>query len=263
MTIEDFCRSLQPATRKLEGKFLKLVIPGAPRTKKNSAQLFTGVTDSWVAQVIAYFGQVKATDIRTWIEAWKANYLGMDNPPGLFDAQEDLIKAWLREDEDGPKRPHPTLLPSEPYRKWHAAAWRSSAELLESLRLFFPITEPVHVRALFYADADRGDLINYEEALADFLEDAGVVEDDAQCLNWDGSRLLVDHANPRIELWIAEHSPISDTAMFVPTMRAIVDAGPGPLPPDSACVDDDAPGHRKLVTVYSNPKKENGNDSCE
>lgn len=251
MTIEDFRRSLQPATQTLNGRFLKLIIYGPPRTKKNSAQLFTGVTDSWVAQVIAYFGQVKARDIRTWIEVWKSNYLGMDNPPGLFDAQADQVKEWLREDEGIPKRPHPTLLPSEPYRKWHAAAWRGAGELLESLRPYFPIVHPVHIRALFFADADRGDLINYEEALADFLEDAGVLEDDCLALNWDGSRLLVDRDSPRIELWIAEHHPMSDTGMFLPSMRDVVAAGPGPLPPDHATVNEAPIGPRKLLSMYN------------
>lgn len=59
---------------------------------------------------------------------------------------------------------------------------------------------PVNVRALFYRDANRGDAVGYYQALADALEAAGVVENDRLCVSWDGSRLLLDRARPRIEV---------------------------------------------------------------
>lgn len=63
-----------------------------------------------------------------------------------------------------------------------------------------PVLMPVNVRALIYRDANRGDAVGYYQAIADALEAAGVVENDRLCVSWDGSRLLKDAANPRVEI---------------------------------------------------------------
>jgi len=63
-----------------------------------------------------------------------------------------------------------------------------------------PVSVPVNVRALIYRDANRGDAVGYYQAIADALEAAGVVENDRLCVSWDGSRLLVDRARPRVEI---------------------------------------------------------------
>jgi Holliday junction resolvase RusA-like endonuclease len=55
-------------------------------------------------------------------------------------------------------------------------------------------------RAMFYRDANRGDLIGYMQALADALEAAGIVENDRLIVSWDGTRMLTDKANPRVEV---------------------------------------------------------------
>ena len=62
------------------------------------------------------------------------------------------------------------------------------------------IITPVNVRALVYRAANRGDLVNYLQAIADALEAAGVVENDRLIVSWDGSRLLLDRKRPRVEL---------------------------------------------------------------
>ena len=62
--------------------------------------------------------------------------------------------------------------------------------------------KPMHVRALVYRDADRGDLTGYEQAIGDALEARGVIPNDKWIKSWDGTRLLKDAANPRVELLI-------------------------------------------------------------
>ena len=61
-------------------------------------------------------------------------------------------------------------------------------------------TTPVKCRALVYRDANRGDLIGYLQAIADALEEARVVQNDRLIVAWDGSRMFVDKANPRVEI---------------------------------------------------------------
>lgn len=96
-------------------------------------------------------------------------------------------------------------LPSKPYQRWE-----KDAVLMQKGRVVAPtaaIRIPVQVCARFFRDARRGDLLGYEDALADYLEKRGVVADDVLIQSWDGSRLDVDRVNPRIELTI---TPLED-----------------------------------------------------
>ena len=64
-----------------------------------------------------------------------------------------------------------------------------------------PMTVPRYLAncmATFYRDAERGDATGYYQGLADVLQEIGVVTDDKHLTQWDGSRLLVDKANPRV-----------------------------------------------------------------
>jgi hypothetical protein len=89
-----------------------------------------------------------------------------------------------------------------------------------------PIEGDLRVHALFYRDADRGDLNGYQQALGDFLQEArpnrqdlldlaagrkkrtlkrdgtGIICDDSQIKSWGDSELFVDRENPRIEVTI-------------------------------------------------------------
>ena len=71
-------------------------------------------------------------------------------------------------------------------------------------RLGFPAGRgmPVSLRALVYRERNVGDLGNYLAAICDALERAGVVENDRLIQSFDGSRLLLDKARPRVELEI-------------------------------------------------------------
>lgn len=87
------------------------------------------------------------------------------------------------------------VLPSAAFRKWEVAAHRSVRGMK-----YLPIHEPVSCRALFYRDRLSGDATGFYQALGDFLQNAGFIVNDKQIEHWDGSRLLKDATNPRIEV---------------------------------------------------------------
>lgn len=57
----------------------------------------------------------------------------------------------------------------------------------------------VNCHATFFRDANRGDAVGYYQALADALQESGILQNDAQIVSWDGSRLMKS-AEPRIEV---------------------------------------------------------------
>lgn len=63
-----------------------------------------------------------------------------------------------------------------------------------------PLAHQVSLRALVYREKDTGDLGNYLAAVCDALERAGIVANDKLIRSFDGSRLLIDRVNPRVEL---------------------------------------------------------------
>lgn len=91
-------------------------------------------------------------------------------------------------------------VPSQACTDWTEAAvlqLRAQNRLVQGT---WPYESRVNVRALIYRDANRGDAVGYYQAIADALEAAGVVEDDKLCVSWDGSRMFVDKARPRVEI---------------------------------------------------------------
>lgn len=99
----------------------------------------------------------------------------------------------------------PKVLPSLAYEEWEAAALRECVGIKSKLRaagVELPIVHPVGVEALIYRERNVGDLSNYLEAVADMLQAAGIIQDDKQIEDWDGSRRLKDSANPRVEIFI-------------------------------------------------------------
>ena len=63
-------------------------------------------------------------------------------------------------------------------------------------------TLTINCTAFFYRDARRGDAVGYYQGLADVLQELEIIPDDKQIVSWDGSRLFVDSARPRVELWL-------------------------------------------------------------
>lgn len=98
-------------------------------------------------------------------------------------------------------------------------AWaKEAASQLKAQHLIGPIIGPVHVVARVYRDRATGDLVNYLQAIGDVLESPTekqkrskspppkgcVIVNDSQIVSWDGSRLLKDKHNPRVEIEISE-----------------------------------------------------------
>lgn len=118
------------------------------------------------------------------------------------------------------------VMPSELYREWFTAAMVYAMPIRHALQrsgIVLPISVPVQVTAIFYRERLAGDLLGYEQALADWLQaprfsktsrdkwgrpkqsrdGAGIITDDALIESWDGSRLAKDADYPRIELKIS------------------------------------------------------------
>ena len=100
------------------------------------------------------------------------------------------------------------VLPSAAWRRWVKLARIQVCDQPPTVGGTWFLTgwrrERVACRALFYRDADRGDLIGYMQGLADLLENCGILANDRQIISWDGSRLLKDAAHPRVEVTLEE-----------------------------------------------------------
>ena len=111
------------------------------------------------------------------------------------------------------------VLPSDTYEQFALECMWFRGSLRQAIKFPLPITGPVAVKATFYRAGDYGDLLGYEQALADVLQaetwskpkpgqvpkklrdGLGLIVDDKQIRSWDGSRLEI--GNPRIEIEIA------------------------------------------------------------
>ena len=88
--------------------------------------------------------------------------------------------------------------PSDPFRQFE----KDALPQLKVKRPRRPIAVPVWVRATFYRERATGDWNGFTQALGDILEKAEVIENDRLIVHWDGTRLLKDARNPRVELEI-------------------------------------------------------------
>lgn len=88
----------------------------------------------------------------------------------------------------------PKVLPSAAWLAW-LDALRETGQLPDREPL---PDRPYHCRATFYRDADRGDLVGFQQGLADVLEEGGVLSNDKWIRSWDSTRLEVDRACPRV-----------------------------------------------------------------
>ena len=117
--------------------------------------------------------------------------------PGAPRTKKNRGKIWKRGSRT-------VIRPAEPWLRWRDAVagegvlvngkrhWGVSPTLLP--------TGDWNAAAHFYRDRAAGDAVGYYQGVADVLEELGVVANDRQLVSWDGSRLFVDRANPRVEL---------------------------------------------------------------
>ena len=118
----------------------------------------------------------------------------------------------------------PKILPSLAFEEWQADAIRQCMLIkpkLVAVGVELPIVHPVGIEALFYlAPTKEGrmrldcpDLSNLMEAVADMLQEAGILQDDRLIADWDGSRRLL--GEPRVEIFITilEEIPVQESLL--------------------------------------------------
>lgn len=95
----------------------------------------------------------------------------------------------------------PLVIQSKQSRVWENTA---ILQLQSAWRGRPPLTGPVSMAARVYRARAVGDIGNFLAAICDAIERAGVVVNDKQIVNFDGSRLDVDRVNPRVEVVLTE-----------------------------------------------------------
>lgn len=102
------------------------------------------------------------------------------------------------------------LLPSKSYKEFEkdVCSW-----VKLNMNEIEPISSPVNMACRFYKDKDyRSDLPGYLQAICDALVKANVFTDDNHKIicSTDGSEVLLDRKNPRIEIEITKLERIED-----------------------------------------------------
>ena len=98
------------------------------------------------------------------------------------------------------KTGRPFISPSKAFKQYERAAMRYLPQTPK-------IAQAVNVKCLFYMDTRRRvDLTNLLEAIDDILVKYRVIEDDGYNIvqSHDGSRVLFDKFNPRVEIYITD-----------------------------------------------------------
>jgi len=126
----------------------------------------------------------------------------------------------------GKRTGFPKVLPSEAYVEWEMAALRECVTIKAALSARgweLPIVGPVSVEAHIYltpaADGklrrDVGDVAGFIQAIGDMLEAAGIIANDRQIEDWDGTRRHADGVDPRVEVFITvlESVPVQESLL--------------------------------------------------
>ena len=78
---------------------------------------------------------------------------------------------------------------------------------VKPMRINLDIKEPICIQALYYMpDRRKVDITNLMNATHDLLTEAGIIADDSSKIvkSVDGTRVLVDKDNPRVEITITK-----------------------------------------------------------
>jgi len=110
------------------------------------------------------------------VDGWTYLILG---PPRTKKTHQQIVRR-----RDGT----PFIMSAKTSKSWEAKAILQ----LQAQRRGKTFDVMVNCRALIYRDKRIGDAVNYYQAIADALEEAGVVTNDRLIAAWDGSRLLHD-----------------------------------------------------------------------
>jgi Holliday junction resolvase RusA-like endonuclease len=104
------------------------------------------------------------------------------------------------------------VLPSEAYEEWEKAALSQCYGIKAELArrgVALPLVTSVSIEALIYRQQASGDAAGYYQAIGDMLQVAGILKDDKQIEDWDGSRRLKDAIRPRVEIYISVVEEVS------------------------------------------------------
>lgn len=96
----------------------------------------------------------------------------------------------------------PFIMPSQQYKDYEKLALMQIRRTPE-----MPISTPVNVRCVYYMPTRRkADLCNLLEATCDILTSAGAIADDNSAIvaGHDGSRVMYDKADPRVEICLED-----------------------------------------------------------
>lgn len=100
----------------------------------------------------------------------------------------------------------PVPIQSAAYIRYaEAAAWQIRAQAAKLDTRLMPVTGPVNLRCVYFMQTRRAvDLPNLLEATCDILQDAHILVDDDRdhVAAMDGSRVMYDKQNPRVEILI-------------------------------------------------------------
>ncbi len=142
--------------------YLRIVLPGAPVTKKNSPVL---------------------------VERGS----GGRPLPVLLPSQP--FRNWLQFLTKHPERLGVSLY--EPKQRLNVTAPTYSGP---AGAVAITLAQPLNCCALIWRARRVGDTLGYLDAIADALQSLAFVSDDQWIETWDGSRKLLDPKNPRVEL---------------------------------------------------------------
>jgi Holliday junction resolvase RusA-like endonuclease len=98
---------------------------------------------------------------------------------------------------------HGSQMPSEAFLTWNKFYAQPALAKFRAESKPEMLTGKVNCRALIYRERDIGDAVGYYQAIADALEEGRIVEDDRLIVSWDGSQILKDSVNPRIEITLS------------------------------------------------------------
>lgn len=115
-----------------------------------------------------------------------------------------ILRAAPRTKKNSPRVFGGRPLPSAAFVEWNGLVQPQLAIERSRCKEKLPIATNVNVRALFYRATLVGDACNFYQALADALQEGGIVRNDSLIVSWDGSRLLKDSKDPRIILTLEE-----------------------------------------------------------
>lgn len=97
------------------------------------------------------------------------------------------------------------IIPSKPFEQWNKYAQFQLAKWRSETGHGQPLEVNLNCRTIFYLEANSGDILNYQQAVADALQEGLVVKNDSQFKSFDGSRLRLDRVNPRVEITLEDY----------------------------------------------------------